>query len=87
MQNYSQKRTNLERDSQVYLSRNVIEYFKNAPSKIADIGGIGILVLGNCPSCPSCVCADFLGEEFTTAIGMAVSTPALLACKAALVCS
>jgi len=85
MQMYITRKTNLERNYQIGLDKTIIEEFKTASSKVADIEGM-CMALGDCPSCPSCVCADFLGAEFTTSIGIAASTPALLACKVALVC-
>jgi hypothetical protein len=70
---------------ETYKTGNLIAELQTAPSKISNLEGIS-MAIGDCASCPECVCADFLGEEFVTAVSMVATTPVLLACKVQFVC-
>ena len=88
MQTYEiKKEKNCAEDYKIGLEKKaIIEELQLAPSRVTDIGGVAYMAIGDCPSCPSCTCADFLGEEFGSVVGIAASTPALLACKVAFAC-
>ena len=61
--------------------KTLINELQSDPSRILD-SGITYWAVGDCSSCPECVCADFL-KGFGTAAGIAASTPVLLVAKAA----
>jgi hypothetical protein len=85
MQTYkinTKDRESLERYKSGLETNAIIEELQLANSRISD-NGVRYMAIGDCPSCPECLCADFLGKEFGTAAGIIASTPALLACKVA----
>jgi hypothetical protein len=86
MQYYNQKEINLKADYHDRQKEAILTGLKTAPSRVANIEGI-CLAFGDCPSCPECLCADFLGPEWVTAAGLVATTPFLLATKLAMVVS
>jgi len=70
---------------ETYKTGNLIAELQTVPSKISNLEGIS-MAIGDCVSCPECLCADFLGEEFVTAVSMVATTPLLLACKVQFAC-
>ena len=69
----------------IYGQQILIDELQLNRSRIPDLD-ITYWAIGNCSSCPECVCADFLGKEFAEAAGIVLMTPVLLAAKVAWAC-
>jgi len=87
MQTYRTEKENENNSVEGYktdlASKAVIEELQSASSRISDIEIPLYIAMGDCPSCPSCLCTKAKYLLPLAPGGIAATTPIMIACKAA----